>query len=113
MTTPTLAQARNQQARQKAVAAGAVVAVRTLFAANDGRPSVEQIAATTSRYQWASAALSSRLIAAYVDDSIPLTTATPFAGVSSYGFPLVEPIIATIDAKVPAPVEPLPQTWWD
>lgn len=113
MSTPTLAQARNQQARQKAVAAGAVVAVRSLFASSDDRPSVEQIGATTARYQWAAAALSSRMIAAYADDRVSLTDALPFAGVSSYGFPITEPIIATIDAKVPAPVEPLPATWWD
>lgn len=113
MPTPTLAQARNQQARQKAVAAGAVVAVRSLFRASGGRPSVQEIAQTTSRYQWAAAALSSRLVAAYVDDPMPLTAATPFAGVSSYGFSIAEPIIATIDARVPAPAEPLPDAWWD
>jgi len=112
MPTPTLAQARNQQARQKAVAAGAVVAVRGLFVGGR-KPPVEEIARTTSRYQWAAAALSSRLISQYVDDPVPMTVPTTFAGVSSYGFPLTEPIIATIDAKVPAPVEPLPAAWWD
>lgn len=112
MSTPTLAQARSQQYRQKAVAAAAVVAVRRLF---DGgqTPRVEDIARTASGYQWASAALASRMIAQYAGDPVPISVPTAYAGVSSYGFPLTEPIVATIDAKVPAPAEAVPSPWWE
>ena len=41
-----------------------------------------------------------------------LTIPTAFAGVSSHGFPITEPLIATIDRFVPAPLEPLPENWW-
>jgi len=36
-----------------------------------------------------------------------------FAGVSSAGFPISEPLVATIDRYVPAPPEALPEPWWD
>lgn len=87
--------------------------MRSLFASSGDKPSIEQIAATTARYQWASAAISSRIVAGYADSRVAITNPDPFVGVSSYGFPLTEPIVATIDARTPAPVEPLPQPWWD
>ena len=37
----------------------------------------------------------------------------PFAGVTSLGLDLHEPLVATIDARVAAPVEALPPPWWD
>jgi hypothetical protein len=46
------------------------------------------------------------------EGSAPITTAAVFAGVSSAGFPISEPIVATIDRFVPAPAEPLPANWW-
>lgn len=53
------------------------------------------------------ATVSSRL------DAAPMVSPTPFAGVSALGYPISEPIVATIDARVPAPVEELPAPWWD
>lgn len=44
--------------------------------------------------------------------STPLTATTALAGISSAGFPISEPIIATIDQFVPAPPEALPVNWW-
>lgn len=112
MSTPTLAQARSQQVRQKAVAAAAAVAVRNLFD-RPRQPTVEEISSTAAGYQWAAAALASKMIAEYADDPVPISVSTAYAGVSSYGFPLTEPIIATIDAKVPAPAEAVPSPWWE
>ena len=111
MPTPTLRQARNQYARQRGVVLGALAAIRRLFATNP-RPTVPQIAATAGGYQMAAAMLSSRVVAGYVDDT-PDTLAQAFMGVTSHGFSLTEPIIATIDRHIPAPVEPLPDPWWD
>lgn len=112
MATPTLAQARKHYEGQRRVGAAAVAALRRLFVGNP-RPTVPQIAATASGYQFASAALSARTIAGFADDSRAQTVAQAFMGVSSYGFPLTEPIIATIDQRVPAPVEPVPDPWWN
>lgn len=33
-------------------------------------------------------------------------------GISSHGFPIAEPIVATIDRHIAAPVAPLPDVWW-
>lgn len=52
-------------------------------------------------------------IAAMADDQTPLTVPTAFAGVSSYGFSILEPLISTIDQIVPAPAEALPANWWE
>lgn len=46
------------------------------------------------------------------DAPSPLTVARAFAGVSSAGFAISEPIIATIDKFVEAPPEPFPADWW-
>lgn len=112
MATPSLAQARSHYDRQRRVGLAALAAVRRLFARNP-RPSVPEIAATAAGYQLASATLATRTVAGFAESSQPLTAARSFMGVSAYGFPLTEPIIATIDRTVPAPVEPLPQPWWD
>lgn len=112
MSTPTLPQARRQYDAQRGIVVAALRAIRRLFAA-DPKPSIERIAATAAGYQLAAATVSSRHVASYASAKTPLTKATAFAGVSSLGFPLTEPIIATIDARVPAPVEPLPKSWWD
>ena len=111
MPTPTLSQARRAYDQQRSVLAAALVAIRRLFAGN-GKPTIPQIATTASGYQLAAAALSTRTVAGYLSDT-PDTLAQSFMGVSSYGFALTEPIIATIDRRVPAPVEPLPDPWWD
>ena len=57
--------------------------------------------------------MSSQAVAGFADDQVPLTVAQQFMGVSAYGFPLTEPIVATIDARVPAPPEAVPDPWWD
>lgn len=110
MATPTLAQARSHYSRQLAIVTAAVLAIRGLFRRR--RPLAE-IVNTVAAYQYASAAASSRTVAAWSGAQAPLTIPTAFAGVSSYGFPISEPIVATIDQYVPAPVEPLPDAWWD
>jgi hypothetical protein len=112
VSTPTLAQARSHYARQRQIGLGAAKALRRLFATTP-KPTIPQIAASAAGYQLASATLSTRTIAAFAGDTTPLTNAAQFVGVSSYGFPLTEPIIATIDRRVPAPPEALPQPWWD
>lgn len=111
MPTPTLPQARRQYDAQRGIVAAGLRAIRRLFATNP-KPTIPQIAAVAAGYQLAAATIGSRVVAGYAD-ARPLTNATVFAGVSSLGFTLTEPIIATIDARVPAPVEPLPQPWWD
>ena len=106
---PTLLQqARSHHARQSRVAAAAVLAIRRLFERH--RP-LSEILATVSAYQLASATTGSQAIAEAAGRT-PVTVPNLFAGVSSHGFPISEPIIATIDRFVPAPVEPLPDAWW-
>ncbi|WP_332644072.1 VG15 protein [Aeromicrobium sp.] len=111
MATPTRQQARNHYARQSAIVTAAVLAVRRLFERNRPLP---EIVATASAYQYASAAASMQAIASMsTSNPVPLGVPDAYLGVSSYGFPLAEPIIATIDAIVPAPAEALPANWWD
>lgn len=112
MATPTRAQARKHYEGQRRIGLAALAAVRRLFASNQ-RPTIPQIAATASGYQLASATLATRTIAGFADDRQALTIAQAFMGVSSYGFPLTEPIVATIDRRVPAPAVPIPDPWWD
>lgn len=110
MATPTLTQARSHYERQRRITAAAIVAVRRLFKA---RASLLEVASTVATYQLASATASAQSVAAFAGDASPLTAPGAFAGVSSAGFPVSEPIVATIDRFVPAPVEPLPDAWWD
>jgi hypothetical protein len=112
VATPTLAQARSHYDRQRRIGLAALSAVRRLFKTTP-RPTIPQIAATAAGYQLASATVSAQSVAGFADSSQPLTVARQFMGVSSYGFSLVEPIIATIDRTVPAPAEALPDPWWD
>jgi len=110
LSTPTLPQARNHYLRQRAIGVAAVAAVRRLFAQNR---SVAQVASTVASYQMASALTAARTIATMADAQAPVTNAGAFAGVSSLGFPVSEPLVATIDRFIPAPAEPLPDVWWD
>lgn len=109
MSTPTLQQARSHYEAQRRIVALAILAIRRLFAQN--RPLTE-VVATASAYQLAAATASAQTVAAWSGAPQPLTVPSAFAGVSSYGFALSEPIIATIDRFVEAPVEPLPANWW-
>jgi hypothetical protein len=110
VATPTLQQARNHYDRQRKIAAAAVLAVRSLFARNRPLP---EIVSTVSAYQMASATASVNTVASFAGSSAPLTNPALFAGVSSFGFPLYEPIVATIDQFAPAPTEALPANWWE
>lgn len=110
MATPTLRQARSHYEQQRNIAALAVRVIRRMF---ERRASMVEIASTTAAYQLASATASTRSVAGFAEDASPLTAASAFIGVSSHGFPISEPIIATIDRIVPAPLEPLPNAWWD
>lgn len=111
MATPSLTQARNHYHRQRRIVAAAVLAVRKAF---ERKTPLPEIVATVAAYQMASATASSVAVAQMADTAPnPLTVASAFRGVSSAGFPISEPIVATIDHFVPAPVEPLPDAWWD
>jgi len=109
VSTPTLAQARSHYDRQRGIAAAAAAAIRRLF--GQRRPLIE-VAATVSAYQLASATAASQAVAAFAGSQQPLTVPMSFAGVSSRGFPILEPIVAAIDAQVPAPAEAVPAPWW-
>ena len=109
MSTPTLAQARSHYNRQRQIVAAGVLAVRSLF--RHRRPLAE-VVNTVAAYQYASATASAATVARWAGADGQLTVPEVFAGVSSYGFPVSEPIVATIDQFVPAPVEPLPDIWW-
>lgn len=110
MPTPTPQQARKQQARQTAIAVAASAAVVRLFGLRRGWA---EILNTVAQYQLAAARDAATAMARWADSDVPLVDPRPFAGVSSAGFPISEPLVAVIDAKVPAPVEPLPAAWWD
>lgn len=109
MPTPRLSQARRHYGLQRQITAAAVAAVRRLFRRN---APLLQVASTVAAYQMASARGSSQSIAGMAGAQSALTQASAFAGVSSYGFPIIEPIVATIDRIVPAPVEAIPANWW-
>lgn len=111
MATPSLTQARNHYDRQRRIVAAAVLAVRQGF---KRRRPLPEIVATVATYQYASAVSSASAIAGMADSSSLSTLSIPraFAGISSHGFPISEPIIATIDQYAPAPLAPLPDAWW-
>lgn len=110
MSTPTLAQARSHYNRQRQIVQAGVLAVRSLFRRR--RP-IAEVVNTVAAYQYASATASVATMAQWAGADAHLTIPEVFAGVSSYGFPVSEPIIATIDRYVAAPVEPLPDVWWN
>lgn len=112
MSTPTLQQARSHYDRQRRIVAAAVLAVRKLF---KRKAPLSEVVSTVAAYQYASAVASTAAVAqmAKAPNPNPLTIARAFMGVSSMGFPVSEPIVATIDRFVPAPLEPLPDAWWD
>lgn len=109
VATPTLAQARSHYFRQQDIAVKAALAVRSLFRRK--RPLAE-VVATAAAYQWASASAAAQTMAGFAESSQTLTSPSAFAGVSSAGFALSEPIVAIIDSYSPAPAEALPANWW-
>jgi hypothetical protein len=110
VATPPLLQARNHYHQQSGIVSKAVLAIRALFTR---RAPLSQVVATVSAYQMASARASALSVAGMAHSAQPFTNANAFTGVSSLGFPVAEPIIATIDKLVPAPAEPFPAIWWD
>jgi hypothetical protein len=109
VATPSLQQARSHYHRQRRIAAAAALAVRRLF---ERRRPINEVVATVSAYQFASATASAETIADMAGATSTVTDPAAFAGASAAGFALSEPIIATIDQFVPAPAEALPDLWW-
>ena len=109
MATPTLAQARSHYARQSSIVTAAVLAFRALFRR---RRSLVELASTLSAYQYASATASANTVAGWADAQATLTVPVAFQGVSSLGFPVIEPIVAVIDGHLGAPPEAIPEAWW-
>lgn len=108
-TLPSLSQSRSLQRDAAKIAAAAAQTVRGQLAV---RSTLEQIQVTIAAYEQAVAAAASAAIAQMADDAQVQTAPEAFAGVSSMGFLAVEPIIATIDKIVAAPVEAIPKPWW-
>lgn len=102
-------QALSHHARQAAIAVAAARAVRRLFERGSGWP---QILRTFAAYQRAAAEAAVNTMAS-LNQSPPVIRPGAFAGVSSAGFPISEPLVAVIDERVPAPLAPLPAQWWD
>ena len=86
------------------------MAARSLF---KRRRPLAEVVNTVAAYQYASATASSAAVASWADSPTPLVVPEALMGVSSHGFPISEPIVATIDRFAPAPLEPLPDAWWD
>jgi hypothetical protein len=106
--TATPQQARESHAQQAAIAAAAGIAVQRLLAAGAGWP---EILTQIAGFQLRAAALAIATASTRLDRP-PIVSPAPFAGVSALGYPISEPLVATIDARVPAPVEALPLPWW-
>lgn len=111
MATPTLQQARRHHARQAETAAAAATAVRQQL---ESRRPWSEILTTFAAYQLASATSSIEQAAIWsgLEDLAQAIEASIFAGVSSAGFAISEPLVATIDRLVPAPAQDLPAPWW-
>jgi hypothetical protein len=86
------------------------MAVRRLF---KNRRSLAEILASIAAYQLASATTAAASMSEATGGRQPVTNPALFAGVSSAGFPISEPLVATIDRYVPAPPLALPEAWWD
>jgi hypothetical protein len=71
------------------------------------------ILARFAEYQLLAATVAVETMAEWAGRTRPNVDPTLFAGVTSYGYSIAEPLIATIDARVPAPVEAIPAPWWD
>ncbi|WP_232676694.1 hypothetical protein [Nocardioides sp. R-C-SC26] len=102
-------QARSYHARQAAIAAAGA---RAVAAKIEQQAPWAEVVSSWAAYQLAAATASSRTIT-QVLGAPPSGAVELLAGVSSLGFDLAEPLIATIDARVPAPAEAMPSPWWD
>lgn len=108
MATPTQTQARSSQAQLSGFVTAALLAIRELFRRKAPLP---EVANTVAVYQIVAARAGAATMAGWLK-AAPTLNPQVFGGVSAYGFPVLEPIIATIDARVPAPVEAIPAPWW-
>lgn len=109
MATPSLTQARNHYQDQLEASTAAVLAMRRALAQ---RATLMEMTSSLTTYQYVAAANSADSTAAMAGADTALTIPESFVGVSSAGFPLVEPIVSVIDAVVAAPVEAVPDVWW-
>lgn len=109
MPTPTPVQASKHYAQQAAISQAAADAMWPLF---QRRVPLPEIALALARYQRAAATAAVVTVSRWADAD-QMTDPDSFAGVSSSGFPVIEPVIATIDRIIPAPVSPIPAPWWD
>lgn len=109
MPTPSPQQARSHQAERARLAAAAGVAVAGRVA--QSRPWAETLT-LFANYQLRAARLAVTTMAEWMGEG-PATNPAAFAGVTSYGFAIAEPLVATIDRFQPAPAEALPPPWWD
>lgn len=109
MPTPTPAQARSHHAERSQLAAAAAYAVAARVAQR--RPWAETLTLFAS-YQLRAAGMAIRTMAGW-GRRPPTANPAAFAGTSSLGYAISEPIVATIDRVIPAPVEDLPAPWWD
>lgn len=109
MATPSLPQALSHHQQANQIAADAVTVVKRLM--HQGAP-IPDMLGVVAAHQVAAAQSSSETVAGFAAAEQALTDAHAFSGVSSYGFPISEPLIALIDAFVPAPAEAVPDTWW-
>lgn len=101
-------QARDHYAEQAAIAVAAGSALGRLVAR---KTSWAEVLRRIAAYQLAAASAAVRTMAATADRP-PTVRPELFAGVSSSGFPVSEPLVAGLDYVVPAPVDPLPDPWW-
>lgn len=108
MARPDTALARGHYAHQSAIAGRAGSTLSTLLV---GRAGWSDILPRLAAYQLAAATESVQAMAE-VAGTDPQVNPQAFAGVSSAGFPVSEPLVAAIDYVVPAPVAPLPAPWW-
>lgn len=90
----------------------AAAAATTVRGQLQARVELEQIQYTIAAYQQAVATAAAAAVAQMAQSQTPFTVPEAFAGVSSMGFPSIEPIIATIDRVLEAPIQAIPKPWW-
>lgn len=110
MAAPDAAQqARSYHAEQALLAAAASRSVGGLLRAGVPWP---RVLARFARFQLRAASLAVDTMASWAGREQANVDPRPFAGVTSAGFAISEPLIATIDYRVPAPLEEIPAPWW-
>ncbi|MGN0063127.1 MAG: hypothetical protein ACI379_02705 [Nocardioides sp.] len=72
-----------------------------------------QVLQTFAAYQLAAATRAIEALLGWSATSTSTIDPRAFAGVTSLGYAISEPLIATIDRYVPAPAEAIPAPWWD